>query len=154
MNRQNSPEGQLVHGMLYNNATWALTLVFSGMVYVPFMACSFVEPLEMPITLAALESVLMILLTVSKCSTVQDEEKSYGIGRIIGLYPVNRSLLRKEIYKACLKTILVVEAMSLLPMLILFLKFNLTVFLSVAIGVAFDMAVLMVPMVEINLRRR
>ena len=140
--------------MLYNNAVWALTLVFSGMIYIPIMTCAFIEPLEIPVTFAAIESVLMILVTTSKCCLVQEDDRSYGVGRIISIYPVDRAQLRKEIYKACLRTILIVEAMSILPMFILILKFELTVLLSVALGVACNMAIIMIPMVEINLRRR
>lgn len=143
-----SPERSLVNSCLYGNLTCIMTTIVINIFYVIVLFLAWYIPISGLIGLSIAAGLgIMGTVMIKACVVARDEETSF-IPQLLVYFPANRKRYKRELYRQMWKYIGIEAIVACVPMLMLFMDFQLDRFLITLASVLGTMLVLGVMMIE------
>lgn len=146
-----SPERNLVNSCLYGNLTCIMTTIVINIFYIIVLFLAWYIPIPGLVGLSVAAGLgIMGTVTIKACVVAKDEDTSF-VGELLAYYPINKKRYKKELYRQMWKYIGIEAVVACVPMLMLFMDFQLDRFLITLASVLGTMFVLGIIMIKGNL---
>ncbi|MBQ8326373.1 MAG: hypothetical protein IJX86_04815 [Lachnospiraceae bacterium] len=143
-----SAEKNLVHSCLYGNMTCIITTIITNIFYWIVLFLAWYIPVAGLVGLSIAAGLLIMgTVMIKACVVARDEEGSF-IPQLLVYFPVNKKRYKKELYCQMFKYIGIEAIVACIPMLIMFMDFNLERFLITLASVLGTMFILGLMMIE------
>ncbi len=143
---------ELQNEILYRSNVKLLTFALTDFFYLPIMLLVYVMPFEGVLFLVSLASVIIAGVIMNKVTCMGDGEQRTSLADILRYFPVHKKDIRKSQYGLLFQITGIQLLLTLIPLAVTAFQFDLrnavvTVFLT-----AFEMLLVGVSTIELNLR--
>lgn len=140
-----------MHEQLYNTSCVSLAFCFTDMFFIIPMFVAWYMPLSFVIGACSIAATIIAGICMCKATVTSRGDERISLQRLLMYYPVKISEIRKELYGHLIRYTLIQELVTITPMLILAMSFEISTFLAAVASTGLTMFFIGGGIIEVNM---